>query len=72
MFSAVFPLVRVSGRSSASYVYVVVIRRASARVYDQYLRANRVEDGNASYGRALKLILAAPFKDALGTYTVSR
>ena len=48
------------------------VRRASARVYDQYLRANRVPDGNASYGRALTLILAAPFKDALGTYTVSR
>jgi len=48
------------------------VRRASARVYDQYLRANRVADGNASYGRALTLILAAPFKDALGTYTVSR
>jgi hypothetical protein len=48
------------------------VRRTSARVYDQYLRANRVADGNASYGRALTLILAAPFKDALGTYTVSR
>lgn len=48
------------------------VRRASAQVYDQYLRANHVADGNASYGRALTLILAAPFKDALGTYTVSR
>ena len=48
------------------------MRRASARVYDQYLRANRVADGNASYARAVTFILAAPFKDALGTYSVSR
>ena len=48
------------------------VRRVSSQAYDQYLRANRVADGNASYGRALTLILSAPFKDALGTYTVSR
>lgn len=48
------------------------VRRATSRVYDNYLRANSVKDGTASYGRALTLILAAPFKDALGTYSVSR
>ena len=45
---------------------------ARTRVYDEYLKANRVADGTASYGRALTLILSAPFSDALGTYTVSR
>ena len=29
----------------------------ASRVYDEYLRANRVADGTASYGRALTLIL---------------
>jgi hypothetical protein len=48
------------------------VERATSRVYDQYLRANRVADGNASYGRALQLILAQPFRDALSGYTISR
>ena len=48
------------------------VQRTTTRVYDGYLRANRVEDGAASYGRALTLILSPPFRDALSTYTVSR
>jgi hypothetical protein len=48
------------------------VERTASRVYDQYLRANRVADGNASYGRALQLILSQPFRDALSGYTISR
>ena len=48
------------------------VRRTTARVYDEYLRANRVADGTASYGRALTLILSTPFKESLGSYTVQR
>jgi hypothetical protein len=48
------------------------VQRTTARVYDEYLKANRVQDGTASYGRALTLILSPPFRDALSTYTVSR
>jgi hypothetical protein len=44
------------------------VQRAAARVYDEYLKANRVEDGNGSYGRALQLILASPLSDALRNY----
>ncbi|MGE0705728.1 MAG: DUF3810 family protein [Vicinamibacterales bacterium] len=33
------------------------VSRAGWRVYDQYLRANRVESGTASYGEALQLAL---------------
>lgn len=48
------------------------VRRTTARVYDEYLKANRVADGTDSYGRALTLILSSPFKEALGSYTISR
>ncbi len=48
------------------------VQRTTTRVYDEYLKANRVADGTASYGRALTLILSPPFRDALSTYTVSR
>ncbi|HEX5070867.1 MAG TPA: DUF3810 family protein [Vicinamibacterales bacterium] len=48
------------------------IARTANRVYDQYLRANHVPDGTASYGRALSLILASPFRDALSAYTITR
>jgi hypothetical protein len=48
------------------------VRWTANRVYDQYLRANRVADGNASYGRALQLILSQPFRDALSGYTITR
>jgi Protein of unknown function (DUF3810) len=44
------------------------VQRAAFRVYDQYLKANRVEDGTRSYGRALTLILSPTFRDALNTY----
>jgi len=48
------------------------IQRTASRVYDEYLRANRVADGTASYGRALQLILSPPFRDALSAYTITR
>ncbi|MEO8071008.1 MAG: DUF3810 family protein [Acidobacteriota bacterium] len=41
------------------------VQAAASRVYDNYLRANRVEDGNASYSRALTLILAPTLRAAL-------
>lgn len=44
------------------------VQRAAFQVYDEYLKANTVEDGTASYGRALTLILAPPLRDALNHY----
>ena len=44
------------------------VRRAASRVYDEYLRANQVEDGTASYGRALTLILSPALREALTNY----
>jgi hypothetical protein len=41
------------------------VQRAASRVYDEYLKANRVEDGTASYGRALTLILSPELRRAL-------
>jgi hypothetical protein len=40
-----------------------MLRTASWRVYDQYLRANRVEEGIRSYGAVITLILRARFAD---------
>lgn len=48
------------------------IQRTASRVYDEYLRANRVADGTASYARALQLIVSPPFMQALSSYTISR
>ncbi len=45
-----------------------VIRAASSRVYNSYLRANRVDDGVRSYSRALSLILTSPMRDAISGY----
>jgi hypothetical protein len=39
------------------------LQRASWRVYDRYLRANRVEEGIRSYGKVVTLILRARFED---------
>lgn len=44
------------------------MHRAANEIYDEYLKANHVEDGAASYGRALSLILNAPIRDALVNY----
>ena len=44
------------------------VQRAAFRVYDGYLKANRVEDGTASYGRALSLILSPKLRGALEGY----
>lgn len=44
------------------------VQYAASRVYDHYLRANRVADGAASYSRALSLILAPRVIDALHAY----
>ena len=40
-----------------------LLRNASWRVYDQYLRANRVEEGVRSYGEVITLILRAEFEE---------
>jgi len=39
------------------------VRRAGWAVYDQYLKANRVEEGVRSYGEVLTLLLRARFTD---------
>jgi hypothetical protein len=44
------------------------VRQASSRVYDQYLKANRVEEGTASYSRAVSVILSEPLRRALREY----
>jgi len=46
------------------------VQRAASRVYDEYLKANQVEDGAASYGRALTLILSPDLREALNSYRV--
>lgn len=38
------------------------VRRAARDVYDSYLKANRVEEGIASYGAALQLMLGTRFE----------
>jgi hypothetical protein len=40
-----------------------LVRNASWLVYDQYLRANRVEEGIRSYGEVVNLILRTRFED---------
>jgi hypothetical protein len=40
-----------------------LLRNASWAVYDQYLRANRVEEGIRSYGEVITLILRARFEN---------
>jgi hypothetical protein len=40
-----------------------LLRTASWRVYDHYLRANRVEEGVRSYGEVVTLLLRARFED---------
>jgi hypothetical protein len=40
-----------------------LLRRVSWRVYDRYLRANRVEEGVRSYGLVINLILRTHFED---------
>ena len=41
------------------------VRDASFKVYDQYLKANSVEDGVRSYSRALELIVLPEFRASL-------
>jgi len=48
--------------------YQPQVQRAATRVYDEYLRANRVADGTRSYGRALTLILSPSFNESLTAY----
>lgn len=48
------------------------VHRAAFRMYDEYLRANRVADGVASYSRALSLILSPPLREALSGYRAGR
>jgi hypothetical protein len=40
-----------------------LLRSASWRVYDHYLRANRVAEGVRSYGEVVTLLLRAQFAD---------
>jgi hypothetical protein len=40
-----------------------LLRNASWRLYDHYLRANRVEEGVRSYGEVVTLLLRARFED---------
>jgi hypothetical protein len=49
-----------------------IVRRTAFRAYDQYLRANQVDDGVASYSRALSLILSPRLRDALSGYRAGR
>ena len=49
-----------------------VVQRTASRVYDEYLRANRVSDGTASYSRALSLILTPTLREALSSYDHQR
>lgn len=44
------------------------VQRAAFRVYDEYLKVNQVQDGAASYGRALTLILSPKMRRALDDY----
>jgi hypothetical protein len=44
------------------------VQRAAYQIYDEYLKANRVPDGAASYARALSIVLAPPLHDALVNY----
>ena len=44
------------------------VQYAASKVYDNYLKANRVADGSASYSRALSLILSPRVIEALTTY----
>lgn len=46
------------------------VQRAAFRVYGEFLRANRVEDGTASYSRSLSLILSPPLRESLSVYRV--
>jgi hypothetical protein len=39
------------------------LRNASWRVYDQYLKANRVDEGIRSYGVVVTLLLQARFDE---------
>lgn len=41
------------------------VRAASFKVYDEYLRANSVPDGVASYSRALQLVMLPVFREQL-------
>ncbi len=49
-----------------------IVRRTANRAYDEFLKANKVEDGTASYGRALQLILTSPIYDAMGSFRPNR
>jgi hypothetical protein len=48
------------------------VQRAAYEIYDEYLKANHVRDGAASYARALTLILASPIHEALVNYRSDR
>ena len=43
---------------------VPIVRKNANRVYDRYLRANRVDDGIASYGAVVNLVLGSAIGEA--------
>jgi hypothetical protein len=48
------------------------VQKTAFQVYDTYLKANRVDDGVASYDRALTLILSPKFRDAFAQIRAQR
>ena len=48
------------------------VQRTASRVYDTYLKANRVGDGVASYSRALTLILSPTLRAAITEFPAPR
>lgn len=48
------------------------VQQVTERVYDQYLKVNRVGDGTASYRRALALILSPPIREAFNQYKMGK
>jgi hypothetical protein len=48
------------------------VQRTAFHIYDNYLRANHVQDGVASYSRALTLILSPQMREALNDYRADR
>lgn len=48
------------------------VQRTASRVYDTYLKANRVGDGVASYSRALTLILSPTLRAAIAKFPPAR
>ncbi len=44
-----------------------VVRDNASKVYDGYLKSNRVEDGIRSYSRVVRVLLTPPMQAVLGS-----